>query len=111
MTDKRYEVETSKGTVRFHSVGDPIYNVAPIRQWRGDPVAYGYEAATHCPDCTGKRFAQRDDLGFVPESVKDNEGNGIGAIFPWDTSDWPEGIYCDDCHREISEPFSDGEAV
>lgn len=78
----------------------------PVRQGSHDPVAYTYEASTHCPEDTAARFGV-DPQGFIPEDARDNEGNPVGAIFPWDTSDWPEGIYCDDCGAELAAPAQD----
>lgn len=48
------------------------------------PIAYTYEADTHCPGCTLERF------GFCPpsETQHDREGNPVGAVFPWD--EWHE---------------------
>lgn len=74
-----------------------------IRTGYPHPVAYTYMAAVHCPYCTEDAFGV-DESGFPPESACDGEGNPIGAIAPWDTSDFPEGIYCDDCFAEIAEP-------
>lgn len=73
-----------------------------------DPIAYTYEAATHCPTCTELRFGV-DENRNVPEDATDGEGNGVGVIAPWDTSDWPEGIYCDDCHAEIVPALNEDE--
>ena len=68
-----------------------------------DPIAYTYEADTHCPACAFERFG-RNERGFIAESpTVDNEGNPIGAVFSWDEYD--EGLYCGDCHGTIREPF------
>ena len=60
-----------------------------------DPIAYTYEADTHCPSCTEARFG-RCACGFIacpggslkcsdPElQAIDREGNLVGAILPWD---------------------------
>jgi len=66
-----------------------------------DPIAYTYDADTHCPDCAFKRFG-RDDNGFVPESATDNEGNGVGAYAPWDewwdpSQDGDQVLACSTC--------------
>ena len=63
------------------------------------PIAYTYEADTHCPDCTDKRFPR--DI----EAAVDSEGNPIGAVFSWD--EWYNIVYgaqtlnCGDCHDEL----------
>lgn len=41
------------------------------------PIAYTYEADTHCPPCTAERF------GPACEGT-DREGNAVGALFSWD---------------------------
>jgi hypothetical protein len=45
------------------------------------PIAYTYEADTHCPKCARERFG--DDCEGT-----DNEGNPVGAIWSW--SEWYE---------------------
>ena len=68
-----------------------------------DPVAYTYEADHHCPACAEARF------GPGVEGI-DNEGNAVGAVFPWHVSDmihdhvstgveW-HGLTCGTC-REV----------
>ncbi len=65
------------------------------------PIAYTYEAAHHCPDCTARRFPACEEHGQLACCVVDSEGNEPGAIFSWD--EVPDcGIYCDDCGREIA---------
>jgi len=82
------------------------------------PIAYTYEADTHCPDCAVARFGAESicppDCAFdhrdgahwfypwPPEDARDSEGNPIGAIAPWD--DWCNGedealctLACGDC--------------
>ena len=68
----------------------------------GDPIAYTYDAAEHCPACARARFGS-DDHGFVPEDAEDSEGNGIGAVFGWDEIEPDRGLYCDTCGAEIVE--------
>lgn len=70
-----------------------------------DPIAYTYEADYHCIACSLKRFGE-DELGFVPADATDNEGNCVGALFPWDEwydyySDSCEVLVCGDCGYEI----------
>lgn len=70
------------------------------------PIAYTYEAATHCPSCSFGRFGE-DEHGTVPEDALDNEGNSIGAVAPWD--EWQnytgeiETLSCDTCGTIIEE--------
>ena len=71
------------------------------------PIAYTYDADTHCPDCATARFGKepRERGGFYPwppEDARDSEGNEVGAIAPWD--DWCNGeaddvctLACGDC--------------
>lgn len=70
-----------------------------------DPIAYTYEADYHCPACTEQRFG-RSARGFIAEESHDNEGNPVGAVFPWD--EWCESselgrqvLSCGTCHGEI----------
>lgn len=46
-----------------------------------DPIAYTYEAGTHCEGCALERFG-RDENGDITGT--DNEGNEVGVIAPWD---------------------------
>jgi hypothetical protein len=48
------------------------------------PIAYTYEADTHCPDCTAARFGTEPGYPWPPEDARDSEGNPIGALAPWD---------------------------
>lgn len=72
----------------------------------GDPIAYTYEADRHCPRCAKERFGA-DEHGFVPEEARDNEGNEIGALAPWD--EWeqdlsePQTLACETCGEVIEE--------
>lgn len=50
---------------------------------RHEPIAFIYEADTHCPDCAEKRFG-RGTRGFIAEGAIDHEGNPVGVIAPWD---------------------------
>ncbi len=81
-----------------------------------DPIAYTYEADHHCPACAIARFGSGDNgIGadrWPPETARDNEGNPIGAVAPWD--EWFEPsevrvqvLTCADCGRELAryEPF------
>lgn len=60
------------------------------------PIAYTYDADTHCPECAVARFGREEApgpngpvlMGWPPESATDSEGNGVGAIAPWD--EWHE---------------------
>lgn len=69
------------------------------------PIAYVYEADTHCPPCAEKRFG-RSERGFIAEHSQDSEGNPVGAYFPWN---W-EGdlLACGTCHEVIRDEFSEG---
>jgi len=84
------------------------------------PIAYTYEADTHCPDCTETRFG-RCNCGFIactgdgPDCgypnrpngwhPTDSEGNEPGVIAPWD--EWTHGergaetFVCGTCSTEI----------
>lgn len=66
------------------------------------PVAYTYDADTHCPRCTALRFGVEAESGFVPESATDSEGNTIGAVAPWD--EYLDGITCGTCLVAVREP-------
>jgi hypothetical protein len=70
-----------------------------------DPIAYTYEADTHCPACAIARFGTEDGRPWPPEDAEDREGNPVGAVFPWD--DEPDGLYCGTCHGTIAEPWED----
>ena len=59
------------------------------------PIAYTYEADTHCPDCAVARFGKEPGYPWPPEEAKDREGNPVGAIAPWD--DWCNGEEEDVC--------------
>ena len=91
------------------------------------PIAYTYEADTHCIPCTVKRFAYFDHTGNVwagGSLVKvdwygvyldqqDNEGNLVHPVFS--TDEWQEFdksfladnptqyLACGDCHEIIEE--------
>lgn len=81
-------------------------------------VAYTYEAAYHCPDCTRQRFAAvplfaygNPDKNGVEFTAKDNEGNPVHPVFdtdqlPSDLTDAEGGCHsvnCGDCHALIAE--------
>ena len=82
--------------------------IVPIRRRAAsyDPIAYTYEADHHCPECAFRRFG-RDEHGFVPENATDREGNGVGAVAPWD--EWQQGsgdketLSCGTCGKKIDE--------
>lgn len=54
----------------------------------GQPIAYTYEADTHCVPCTLRRFPPREFEHWPPEDARDGEDNPLSAIFPWD--EWHE---------------------
>lgn len=76
-----------------------------------DPIAYTYEADTHCPGCALERFGRCPD-GWIacaddPHRVTDREGNTVGVIAPWD--EWHEDgpgrftLVCGTCSSVIDE--------
>lgn len=80
-----------------------------------DPIAYTYDADTHCPNCAEARFGRCKD-GFIacPDTHDwrpgplDSEGNPVGAIFSWD--EWCEPseagmqyLACGTCRGVITE--------
>lgn len=89
------------------------------------PIAYTYDADTHCPPCTLARFGSaRATFGgsayFPHDDARDSEGNPLGAIFPWDQ--WHEvpssgrytlvcgtcDVVLDSCEHPVREPeFAD----
>jgi hypothetical protein len=73
------------------------------------PIAYTYEADTHCPACTAERFGPSRD-------GRDSEGNRVGAIWPWD--EWCEPsepgrqyLACGTCYGVIEEHKHDSAAM
>ena len=49
------------------------------------PIAYTYEADTHCPTCAEARYGRSADGRWIaPEDSTDSEGNNVGAVAPWD---------------------------
>mgnify|MGYP001572395689 CR=1 FL=1 len=83
-----------------------------------DPIAYTYEANTHCPACAEARFGRSVPTINMPSLIAtdsygdpsiDREGNEVGVIAPCDTGNWPKGIYCGDCLTELSEPCEEKE--
>lgn len=86
-----------------------------------DPIAYTYDADTHCPECARARFPRvRDPLCAScdvhaggcsvhnvspPEDARDREGNPVGAVEPWDA--WHEdapgqfALVCGTCRTVI----------
>lgn len=65
------------------------------------PIAYTYEADTHCPDCAVARFGREPGYPWPPEDARDSEGNPVGAIAPWDdwcdAEDGPCTLACGTC--------------
>lgn len=75
-----------------------------------DPIAYTYDADTHCPGCATARFGE-DESGNVPDDAYDNGGNAVGAIFSW-TEWWQidgkcETLVCGTCGGEIAVAHND----
>jgi len=68
-----------------------------------DPIAYTYEADTHCPACAESRFG-RSARGFIAKDATDDEGNPVGAVFEWD--ECPDGIVCGTCGGVVRDPWS-----
>ena len=76
------------------------------------PIAYTYDADTHCEDCAEARFGLDLD-GFITGT--DTEGNEVGVISPWDewyANDVYEGnatatLVCGTCHGVILETILD----
>jgi hypothetical protein len=73
-----------------------------------DPIAYTFEADTHCPACTIARFGTAPGRPWPPEDATDSEGNPIGAVAPWD--EWCElsepgvqRLSCGTCGGTIEE--------
>ena len=68
-----------------------------------DPIAYTYEADNHCPRCAEERF------GPDCEGI-DNDGNSVGAIFPWDewynVGEGNQTLSCGTC-REIIDEYTE----
>lgn len=56
------------------------------------PIAYTYDADTHCPPCALARFGRGDGqfIGTLAngDPALDSEGNPVGVIAPWD--EWCE---------------------
>lgn len=73
---------------------------------RHEPVAFTYEADTHCPSCTEQRFG-RGPRGFIAGDATDSEGNPVGVIAPWD--EWfdagcgAQTLACGTCGAVIAE--------
>jgi len=68
-----------------------------------EPIAYTYEADTHCPYHARLRFG-RDARGIISGESVDSEGNAVGAVYEWD--DWSEdGLYCGDDLETIRAPY------
>ena len=65
-------------------------------------IAYVYESAYHCINCTKERFAYGVvdvDYNGVPEYAVDKDGNIISAVFDGTECDYQPG--CDDCNELI----------
>jgi hypothetical protein len=76
------------------------------------PIAYTYDADTHCPDCTAARFGREFSYPWPPEDARDSEGNPVGSVAPWD--EWCNGedgplciLTCGTC-REIIDSHTHG---
>ena len=70
------------------------------------PIAYTYDADTHCQTCAEKRFGRVN--GFIAgEGSLDSEGNAVGVIAPWDewqsTLDECSWLECGTCHDLMDE--------
>lgn len=63
-----------------------------------DPIAYTYDADVHCPSCAIARFGSEPGHPWPPEDATDSEGNGVGAIAPWDEAD---DLTCGTCGTVI----------
>ena len=92
MTPNEWDVG-DRETLAAMIEGDELGILNLVRIGYPAPVAYTYEAAVHCPECTGARFGATAE-GWIPEDAVDREGNGIGAIAPWDEDDTTN---CDTC--------------
>ena len=67
-----------------------------------DIIAYAYNAALHCPDCTLKYYSA-NHLKHL-EGRKDEDGNVITPVFS--SNDLPEESCCDDCCINLAPKFS-----
>lgn len=80
-----------------------------------DPIAYTYDADTHCPPCAEARFGRcRDGWIACPDghrglpAAMDSEGNTVGVIAPWDEwcdPDAPgeQALVCGTCGGVVRE--------
>lgn len=81
------------------------------------PIAYTYEADTHCPECAEARFGTCEEHGQTACCVTDSEGNEPGAVFSW--TEWQHGepeharetLACGTCHSIIDETEPDTGAI
>jgi hypothetical protein len=115
------------GPVKKDSTGPTFWGFWGIKMSH-DPIAYIYEADTHCPPCAKARFGAtyRTLAGpgfptyelarafdsvvygpFIAEGAKDAEGNPVGAIFAWD--EWEGTLACGTCHEVIREAYEEAE--
>lgn len=73
-----------------------------------EPIAYTYEADTHCETCAEARFG-RSPGGMI--TGIDREGNAVGALFSWDewtdTNDRCQVLPCGDCGTELDAVHCD----
>jgi hypothetical protein len=82
-------------------VGDPR---GRVNEGRLDPIAYTYDADTHCPTCAARAFGVDSD-GWIPVSAIDSENNPVGALAPWD--EWydigygTQTLTCGTCGSDI----------
>lgn len=80
-----------------------------------DPIAYTYDADTHCPSCAEARFGRCKD-GWIAcadthdwrPGARDSEGNTVGVIAPWDEWCNPDDpttaiLACGTCRGVIEE--------
>jgi hypothetical protein len=66
-----------------------------MKAW--DIIAYAYDAALHCPECTLKHFYPVTEL----DGLEDSEGNIISPVFA-SSEDW-QGECCDNCFCVLGE--------
>lgn len=68
-----------------------------MKAW--DIMAYAYDAALHCPECTLKHFST--DLHPITESdldgLLDSEDNEVTPVFVSNADEFSSTDCCDDC--------------
>jgi len=87
-----------------HDEADIELNYFELHPLRDSPIAYNYDAASHCPRCAVKRFGR--GVLTSSEGLEDSEGNEPGAVSSidewWEPSEQgPQTLVCDDCGDEI----------